>query len=439
MYCMGILSKITDFFRGRGQARSIRSSDAGAVQPSAPRTGGSYDYDALVSFIGNESAMRVATVYRCVSHLADAVANLPMQYMRRKGDIFVEDENSRFYQLLNFQPDGCMSAVDFWQQLIRYMLLRGNAYVVPVYNLSTFEVDRLALVNPAAVSHDIYNDLYTVSDLIAGVSGVYREEEIIHIKNFSLDGKTGMSTLSYARVTTGTALAGDKETMDRFANGGSVRGIVSNDTSVRGFGEYQDNELQKTAADLDSRFRAGERIVSLPGQAQFAPISLSSTDMQFLETRKFSVREICRFFGVHPSFVFDDTSNNYKSAEMANVAFLSNTLNPILRKIECELLRKLVPPSLCCKRRFLFDRRGLYACDLASRVKYQADTIAAGLYTVNEWRREENKPPVEGGDRALVSANLKWIEELGAQPAAAQWQGAAGLDGNNKDTDENGE
>lgn len=417
MYCMGILSKITDFFRGHGQARSTRSSDIGAAQPSAPRTGGSYDYDALVSFIGNESAMRVATVYRCVSHLADAVANLPMQYMRRKGDIFVEDENSRFYQLLNFQPDGCMSAVDFWQQLIRYMLLLGNAYVVPVYNLSTFEVDRLALVNPAAVSHDIYNDLYTISDLIAGVSGVYSEEEIIHIKNFSLDGKTGMSTLSYARVTTGTALAGDKETMDRFANGGSVRGIVSNDTSVRGFGEYQDNELQKTAADLDSRFRAGERIVSLPGQAQFAPISLSSTDMQFLETRKFSVREICRFFGVHPSFVFDDTSNNYKSAEMANVAFLNNTLNPILRKIENELLRKLIAPSLWTKRKFTFDRSGIYACDLESRVRYQNQTIAAGLYTVNEWRLKENRPSVEGGDTVMVSANLRNIQEPTGQTA----------------------
>lgn len=436
MYCMGILSKITDFFRGRGQARSIRSSDAGAAQPSAPRTGGSYDYDALVSFIGNESAMRVATVYRCVNHLADAVANLPMQYMRRKGDIFVEDENSRFYQLLNFQPDGCMSAVDFWQQLIRYMLLRGNAYVVPVYNLSTFEVDRLALVNPAAVSHDIYNDLYTISDLIAGVSGVYSEEEIIHIKNFSLDGKTGMSTLSYARVTTGTALAGDKETMDRFANGGSVRGIVSNDTSVRGFGEYQDNELQKTAADLDSRFRAGERIVSLPGQAQFAPISLSSTDMQFLETRKFSVREICRFFGVHPSFVFDDTSNNYKSAEMANVAFLNNTLNPILRKIENELLRKLIAPSLWTKRKFIFDRSGIYACDLESRVRYQNQTIAAGLYTVNEWRLKENRPSVEGGDTVMVSANLRNIQEPTGQTANETNQPAEQSAQNNTEDEE---
>ena len=212
-----------------------------------------------------------------------------------------------------------------------------------------------------------------------------------------------------------------------------MRGIVGNDTSVRGFGEYQDSQLEKTATNLDDRFRNGERIVSLPGQVQFTPLSLSSTDMQFLDTRKFSVREICRFFGVHPSFVFDDTSNNYKSAEMANVAFLSNTLNPLLRKIEVELHRKLVAPSLCCKRKFQFDRRGLYACDLDSRVKYQTATIAAGIYTVNEWRREENKAPVEGGDTVLVSANLKGIAEAG-KPAAP-----ASIDNNQTNNEENGE
>ena len=145
----------------------------------------------------------------------------------------------------------------------------------------------------------------------------------------------------------------------------------------------------------------------MPGSVQFSPLSLSSADMQFLETRKFGVREICRFFGVHPSFVYDDTSNNYKSAEMANVAFLSTTLNPLLRQVETELLRKLVPRSLAGKRKFEFDRRGLYACDLDSRVRYQTQTIAAGLYTVNEWRREDNRPEVPGGDAVLVSANLR--------------------------------
>lgn len=158
----------------------------------------------------------------------------------------------------------------------------------------------------------------------------------------------------------------------------------------------------------------------MPGQVQFTQMSMSSVDMQFLESRKFTVREICRFFGVHPSFVFDDTSNNYKSAEMANVAFLNNTLNPILRKIEAELLRKLVAPTLATKRKFEFNRQSLYACDLESRGKYWKQVIETGLYTVNELRREENKPDVEGGDTVLVSANLKSITNLAAEGEPTQ-------------------
>lgn len=355
--------------------------------------------------------LNVATVYRCVNLLSDSVANLRLQYMRKKEGIFVEDINSRLHYLLNVQPCEYMSAVDFWRLSVTYLLLRGNAYIIPVYDTLTLEIDHLALVNPSCVAHDTIHNTYTVNDIHAGVSGIYGEDEIIHIKNYTLDGKVGISTISYAATTLSIANSGDAETLNRFENGGNVRGIVSNDTSVRGFGDYQDKELAKTATDLDEKFRGGKRIVSLPGQAQFSPISLSSTDMQFLESRKFTVREICRFFGVHPSFVFDDTSNNYKSAEMANVAFLSNTLNPILRKIEVELHRKLVPSSLCCKRRFQFDRRDLYSCDLESRAKYQSQTIACGIYTVNDWRIAENQPPVQGGDIVLVSANLKSITD----------------------------
>lgn len=405
---MGILRNIKNIFRRSEDSEQPKP----AQQPSPARTGAIN----LLAPAGTE--LSIATVYRCVNLLADSVANLPVQYMRLKGDIFTEDKASRLHYLLNVQPCPYMSAVDFWRLVVQYLLLNGNAYIVPIYDFVTMDVARLALADPTTVAHDTTNDKYTINDFNAGISGTFAEDEIIHIKNYSRDGKTGLSTLGFARVTTTITSTGDNETLNRFANGGNVRGIVSNDTSVRGFGEYQDKELEKTAVDLDGRFRAGERIVSLPGQVQFSPISLSSTDMQFLETRKFSVREICRFFGVHPSFVFDDTSNNYKSAEMANVAFLSTTLNPILRKIEVELHRKLVAPTLCCKRLFQFDRRGLYACDLDSRVKYQTATIAAGIYTVNEWRREENKPAVEGGDTVLVSANLRGITEASkpAQP-----------------------
>lgn len=402
---MGFWKNIFNAFR-RGEGTTDTTS---APDVPTPRTG---SYTQLFNFFDSTNpAMSVATVYRCVQLLSESVANLPLQYMRLKNGIFVEDTKSRLHYLLTVQPDFTKSAFDFWKETVENVLLDGNAYIVPVYNQATLEIDRLVLCGRNTVSHDVYNDTYIVTDMINGISGTYHESEIIHIKGHTNDGKNGISVLGYARQTIGIALTGDRETLNRFANGGNVRGIVSNDKTTTGFGEYQDKELQKTAQDIDGRFQGGERIVSLPGQVDFKQISLSSTDMQFLESRKFTVRDICRFFGVHPSFVFDDTSNNYKSAEMANVAFLSNTLNPLLRNIENEMLRKLIAPTLCCKRKFEFDRRGLYASDLDSKVKYQSATIAAGIYTVNDWRKMENQLPVEGGDKVLVSANLRDIAE----------------------------
>lgn len=402
---------------------------------------------------GATQPLQIATVYRCVNFLADNVANLPLRYMRKKGDIFVEDTGSNLHYLLTVQPCPYLSIVDFWRQIVFDMLFQGNAYIVPIYDpaglsAGRIEIGRLALVNPNCVGHDTINDRYTINDVNAGVSGVFDESEVIHFKNYTKDGKVGISTLTYARTVLSIAKTGDKETLNRFANGGTVRGIVSNDTSVRGFGEYQDEQLDKMAENLNRRINVqGRNITAVHGQAHFDQISMNSADMQFLESRKFTVRDICRFFGVHPSFVFDDTSNNYKSAEMANVAFLANTLNPLLRKIETELHRKLVSPSLCCKRKFEFDRRSLYACDLDSRIKYQAATIAAGIYTVNDWRLVENQPAVEGGDVVLVSANLKSIKEANnptptpqpATPAADEEPKKDKPEEDNDDTNENEE
>ncbi|MDE6802969.1 MAG: phage portal protein, partial [Muribaculaceae bacterium] len=133
--------------------------------------------------------------------------------------------------------------------------------------------------------------------------------------------------------------------------------------------------------------------------------------MQFLETGKFTVRESCRFIGVHPSFVFDDTSNNYKSAEQSSVSFLNYTVNPILCNIEKELLCKLIAPDLAASRKIEFDRRGLYACDISSKMSYMKDCLSIG-WTVNELRRLDNLEPIEGGDVPMVSANLKTLNEI---------------------------
>lgn len=404
---MSWFSHVASFFR---REKAGQSGETPSPSAPSPRYG-----DLFPALCGTGTALTVGAVYRCVKFLSESVAALPVRCMKRRGSIFADDDFNGLSYLLNVQPDKAYSAFDFWSRAIAEVLLSGNAYIVPVYDPVTMNVWRLVLCRRGTVAHNKLTDRYRVADIENGVSGDYDESEIIHLKGMTLDDpKEGVSVLTCARQTLRIATTGDRETLNRFANGGNVRGIVSNDRSVRGFGEYQDKQLAETAVDIDTRFQGGERIVSLPGQVDFRQISLSSTDMQFLESRKFTVLDICRFFGVHPSFVFEDTSNNYKSAEQANVAFLSHTLNPLLRSIECELQRKLVPQSRARKYKFQFDRRALHACDLDSKVKYQTATIAAGLYSPNDWRLAEDMEPVAGGDTVFVSANLKPITEASA-------------------------
>lgn len=367
------------------------------------------------------AAMSVSTVYRCVKLLGDSVSCLRLQYMRLAEGRYVEATDTRMHYLLTVQPQPELSAVAFWSMAVQMMLMQGNAYIYP--RRTNGQVTDLVLCCPHTVTHDAINNIYTISDPYNGVFGTFAEPDIIHLFLYSADGRHGESVLQYAARTTSIATTGEKETGTRFQNGGNVHGIVTNDQGVSGFGRVQDEMLVNAAESMDARFQSGERIVSVPGNVDFKQISLSSTDMQFLETRKFTVREICRFFGVHPSYVFDDTSNNYKSAEMANVAFLSNTLDPILRRIENELERKLIPYGRCCRERFRFDRRGIYSMDLQSLADYQRRTIESGIYTVNDWRSMENQPPAEGGDTVFVSANLKPInaaEGYSAQTAQSQ-------------------
>lgn len=399
---MGILNKIKHLF-----SRSAQAEHTATAATATTRGGGFYLFQPSQSV-----ALQVAAVYRCVRVLADSVACLKLQYMKQKDGVYVEDTASPLHYLLTVEPQPEKSAMDFWAEAVEQMLLDGNAYIYPRRVMG--ELTDLVLCGSGTVVQDAANGKYSIADTVNGVYGVFPESDIIHLYlHYNQTTHTGESVLSHARRTIGIAQAGDEETVQRFDDSGTVRGLITNDKSVRGFGEYQDEQLVNAATDVDNRFRNGERIVSLPGEVDFKQVSLSPADMQFLESRKFTVREVCRFFGVHPSFVFDDTSNNYKSAEMANVAFLSMTLNPILMRIENELRRKLIPRSKCCRQLFRFDRKGIYSLDLAALADYQLKTIQSGIYTVNDWREAENRPKVADGDRVLVSTNLMPIDQLG--------------------------
>lgn len=354
--------------------------------------------------------LSIATVYACVKLLSEQVAALPLRSLRKRNDVFVEDDDDLGY-LLNVAPNGWENAYDFKKRMVAEILLEGNAYIIPVHRYDDpRRIDHITLAERGTVNHDTVRNIYVYE------GRTYRPWEIVHIKNLSnpMDPKRGMSVLAYAQQTLSTAAAGNEETQKRFAKGGAIRGMITNgENGVWGRGKIADDQADRIARSIDQRLNeAGERIVSFPSEGKFIPFSMTSADLEFLSTRRFTVTEICRFFLVNPMFVFADSTSNYKSAENASVDFLNKTLNPLLRSIETELHAKLIGSSVWRKRRVEFDRSALHSCDLMTRVQWQQARLAAGLSTPNELRLEDNMPALDGGDSLLVSANLKTMDQL---------------------------
>ncbi len=370
-----------------------------------------------------DKALKIAAVYRAVNLISNGLAILPMHYKRWNSALryFVMDETpagQRINYMIGTQPNDRMDAFHFWKQVVCQILLLGNAYIVPERN-TYGEPERLILCTPDTVLYDVFMNNYYITDTYNGIYGYYSSRDVIHLKNMSFDGYIGVSTICFAARTMGIAATGDEETLKRFATGGRFKAILSNNNTVQGFGKYQDKQLEGAAEDLNAALRSGQDIISLPGDVKPTPISMSSSDMQFLDSRKFTIREIARIFNVPAAKLMDDSNTVYGTAEANNLAFYSEALQPIIADIEAEFRAKLLGPDQYRNRKYCFDIANLFALDRKSQAEWMKSRLETGVASVNDLRREMDAPPTEDGDDVFVSVNLAPLgsEKLNGKPS----------------------
>ena len=143
---------------------------------------------------------------------------------------------------------------------------------------------------------------------------------------------------------------------------------------------------------------------------EFKPITVNPSDAQLLETRQFNVIDICRFFGVSPVKAFDLTHSSYSTVEATNLSFLTDTLSPLLEKLELEFERKLYKPSEKETIDVRFDTSRLLRADKQSLATYYSTLFNIGVVSCNEIRREIDLPYIEGGDSHFVQVNLATLQ-----------------------------
>ncbi|OAV64690.1 phage portal protein, HK97 family [Bacteroidales bacterium Barb6] len=308
----------------------------------------------------------------------------------------------------------------FFKAMVTSVLLRGNAYAY-IERDAALRVSQLVYVPSGLVTivwvtdkEGVQRKRYQVSPVrgrIIGDNGLVHPRDMIHVLNFSYDGIIGVSTLTHARQTLGLATDSEQHAAG-FLHNGNTSGILT----VKGvrLKKEQKDQIYKTWNDRINNSPGG--IIILEDSEEYKPITINPKDSQLLESRQFNVVDICRFFSVSPVKAFDLSKSSYSTLEATQLAYLAETVQPFITKIELEINRKVFLPSERKHTTAEFDVSVLLRTDRASQATYNNAMVRVGAKTINEVRRDNNLPRLPDGDNPLVEVNMQTLSNAVRQP-----------------------
>ena len=385
---------------------------AGRRQPGIQQANaGSYNVPANV-VVNEDTSLKLSAVWASVRLIAEAIGGLPLNCYKLEADgTRVLDNEQDLAVLLRNKPNRYQNRVEFFETMAMQLAMHGNAYaligrgtgkrIVSLLPLMAEQME-VALLTDGTVTYR-YNNGNDVT--------VIAQSNVWHIKLMS-NGIVGLSPLAYARNSIGIGLAGDDRISQLARNGFKPTGVLTIDKVLK---PEQREAIRKNFSDL--MVGSDDPLKVLEAGMTYQQVSMNPKDVQLLETRRFQIEDIARFFGV-PSVLINDTSASTtwgSGIEQIVQGWYKLGLRPYLERFETSIANSLLSIEDRQKYEFEFDFGALLRGDEKTRYETYKEAVLNGLKTINECRQQEGLEPVDGGDIPFMQIQMAPITRL-AEP-----------------------
>ena len=401
------------------------------MPPETPKVEGGDYAERIVPVRSPESACSVSAVYRAITLKGDTMGVMPVQYRKKdfEGGNFVLDMRGlgkRINYILQEEANPIMTAPDLWNLVELNRTLTGNGFVYIERDEFGFPLHLWLVKNCGYnINTATYASIVYLTDHGYETKVNVPTSDVMHFpNNFRYPNGWGKSTLLYAfeALTLNRTLR--SQALDTAAKGGRIKGIISEKQPAQGqgtlaFGLLNQDEVHRTAQEMQKKFYSGHDIVSMHGLESFQNLSMTSQDMQMLEQLGITYDDCARYFGVPRPLLMLDTNSHYNDYRNATMEFHTRTILPLKNRNEKEIARKLIGIKDYGTRDIHICEDPLMVMDPENRAKVAQLKMQAGLCTVNEARRDFDMPAVEDGDVPMASANLMTLKALIAKSDAS--------------------
>lgn len=375
-----------------------------------------------------DDALSISAVWACVDYIAKSLASCDWRIFerdsRRNRKEIPEDSLN---WILNVRPNEDTTAMALREALVSLAIVYGDGYL---------EIQR-TLGNKVFALHLLPSTLVTPQRNAAGkMEYLYKPDsgnaaqriipakDCFHLKGPSLTSFLGESLITRAARSIAIAKAADEFALSFYSNNTVVGGVLEVTKPLT------DKERERLRAEFEeSRKGAAKahRPTVLTAGTKWSPLSVESDKAQVVESRRHSVDDICRFFGIPPTVIGHLDKASWNNVEHLSIVTVRDCLRPWARRLEQEANAKLFVER--SPRYSELDLRPLMHGDAKSRAEAYQIQRRNGIISANEWRDMEGMDPVgPEGDLLVIEANMTLLDEealMPPEPAPAPGPAAA--------------
>ena len=386
-----------------GAAAGRRTPGTQSVGASAP--------PASTTPVTNDTALQLSAVWACTKIISETVAGMPIVFYKKNADgTRTRDDSFWLSSLLNNSPNRWQTGVDYGTTTAISEAMQGNAYSLIQRGVR----GRIVGLVPLMASQMTVSLLKDGSKVFEYTNGnditVYSEVNIWHTMLMPSNAIVGLSPLRYASRAIGTATSAEDRVGTLALNGFKPTGVLTIDKVLK---PEQRDQVRQNFSELQEG--QGNPLMVLEAGFAYQQVSLSPKDVQLLESRRYSVEDIARFWGV-PSVLINDTEAGTvwgSGIQQIVEGFYKFSIRPYLERREASIKKYLMSREERAQYDVEYDFSSLLRGDESTRIKNGTMAIAGGAKTINEVRKDLNGlPSVDGGDKVYLQQQMTPIEEL---------------------------
>lgn len=366
--------------------------------------------------VTTETALSVPAVAAAVNVISRTIADLPLQVFKVSKDDSRTEVKGGVASILGEVVNPEMTSYE-WREYTVNQILTGGRGISYIERSPKGAVQNIWPLDPGCViierraGRKVYKYNEKPSDNINPKT--YEASEILDVPfMLKADMLNHRGPIAMNRDVISLAIAATRYGARFFDNGGVPPFVISGNFQSPAAIARAGDDLEKA---VKKAIKEDRQALALPSGIELKTIGVDPEKSQLIETQRYLIEQIARIYSVPPTFLQDLTHGTYSNTEQQDLHFVKHTISHWIEKIEQEINLKVFGRN--SRTRYAkFDLDGLLRGDFSTRMKGYRDAISTGLLTPDEARKIENRPNVNGGDRAYIQGAMVPLERAGEAP-----------------------